>query len=88
MTNYPKALLDTMVREVVSFGKRLLSKRANGGSDGNITVVMAPEPFLNPFSHSRGGAYPHPTSWQVTPGAPTFIYTIDPEWTPGEFSYF
>ncbi|EJD05537.1 FAD-binding domain-containing protein [Fomitiporia mediterranea MF3/22] len=74
IVHYPKPVLDEMVTQVVSFGEQL-SAQHNGST---VIVSIAPEPFFNPFSHSRGGAYPHPPSRQVTPASAYFAYQEDP----------
>ncbi|KAL5476649.1 hypothetical protein ACEPAI_2835 [Sanghuangporus weigelae] len=88
MTKYPKPLLNYMVQQTISFEDKLVNARGSEQSSRNVTVIMVPEPFLNPFSHSRGGAYHHPPSRQVTPGSPNFAYGIDPTWIPEEQSSF
>ncbi|KAL5500909.1 hypothetical protein ACEPAH_9296 [Sanghuangporus vaninii] len=84
ITNYPKSLLRKIAGEVSAFGDRLTA--ASNGSQ--FTVVSGLQPFLNHFSHSRGGAYPHPPSRQVTPLAAFVVYEMDPKLTKDEQSAF
>ncbi|KAH8109499.1 FAD-binding domain-containing protein [Phellopilus nigrolimitatus] len=72
---YTLSLLDEMVTQVIAFGARLTEQ--NNGS--KVIVSVSPEPFLKPFSHSRGGAYPHSSSRQVTPASPFIAYQTDPD---------
>ncbi|KAI5120619.1 hypothetical protein M0805_008094 [Coniferiporia weirii] len=74
ITRYSKSLLDVMVAQVQSLGSQLAAQ--NNGS--TVIVSISPEPFLNPFAHSQGGAYPHPPSRQVTPASPFIAYQTDP----------
>lgn len=67
-----------MVEIISSFGSAIAESLA----PIPVFVGTSAEPFLNPFSHSRGGAYPHPPSRQVTP-APVFI--VFPS-VPGSFN--
>lgn len=83
ITDYPKELLDKIVQEVISFEERLTA--ASNGSA--VAVSMTSEPFLNLFSNSRGGAYPHSPSRPVTPGASDILYQINPNWTQGKSTY-
>lgn len=48
-----------------------LSEQTNGSL---VIVSVAPEPFLHPNAHSRGGAFPHPPSRDVTPASTFIVY--------------
>ncbi|KAH8116010.1 FAD-binding domain-containing protein [Phellopilus nigrolimitatus] len=74
IVQYTQPLLDEMATQVQAFGANLTAQ--NNGS--TVVVGAAPELFLNPFSHSRGGAYPHPPSREVTPAATYISYQTDP----------
>ncbi|KAL5512398.1 hypothetical protein ACEPAG_3390 [Sanghuangporus baumii] len=84
VTNYPLDLLNQITEEVVVLEGRLT--RANDGLP--VIVGVSAEPFLNPFSNSRGGAYPHPPSRQVTPMAISVLYEINLNSTKDEQSGF
>ncbi|KAL5512399.1 hypothetical protein ACEPAG_3391 [Sanghuangporus baumii] len=84
LTNYPKSLLGKITREISAFGDRL-SAASNGSQ---FIIVSGSQPFLNHFSHSHGGAYPHPPSRQVTPFIPFVVYEMDPKLTKDEQSAF
>lgn len=75
-------LLDATVREAIALEKKLTS--ANNGLPSVVTVSA--QPLLNPFSHSRGGAYPHPPSRQVTQMEVAVIYMINTNSTNGSVS--
>lgn len=62
-----------MISQIQESASRLASIPAN--SNSTLIVSLAPEPFYNAFSHSRGGAYPHPPSRQVTPLSSFIAYT-------------
>lgn len=66
--NYTLPILEEIESQIMAFGKQLTDQ----SPDELIVVSIAPEPFFKPFSHSRGGAYPHSPSREVTP-ASTFI---------------
>ena len=81
IANYTKPILDEMALQVKSFASRLVEEK----NDSTIRVNIAAEPFLNPFSHSRGGAYPHDPNRQVTPSTPSIRYQEDPGTPLGAF---
>ncbi|TDL26277.1 FAD-binding domain-containing protein [Rickenella mellea] len=66
IVKYTVPILEEMMAQVTSIGNTL-SAQFNGSI---VAVLISAEPFTNPFAHSRGGAYPHPPSRQVTPAAP------------------
>ncbi|KAL5500908.1 hypothetical protein ACEPAH_9295 [Sanghuangporus vaninii] len=84
VTDYPVDLLNHIAEEVVVLEGRLT--RANDGLP--VVVAVSAEPFLNAFSHSRGGAYPHASSRQVTPMAISVLYQINLNSTEEEQSGF
>ncbi|OCB92283.1 FAD-binding domain-containing protein [Sanghuangporus baumii] len=84
VTDYPVDLLNHIAEEVIVLEGRLT--RANDGLP--VVVAVSAEPFLNAFSHSRGGAYPHPSSRQVTPMAISVLYEINLNSTQDEQSGF
>lgn len=76
-----------MVAQVNAFGQRLTEQ--NNGS--TILVVVQPEPFYQPFTHSRGGAYPHSPDRELTPACPFIVYSAnanDPLGTSSYISHF
>lgn len=79
VTDAPKALLDFMVQQTISFGERLSTLR----NSSDVIVTVGPQIMLNPFSHSRGGAYPHEPSRQLQEVTEVLIYDVDPNWTFG-----
>ncbi|EJD05648.1 FAD-binding domain-containing protein [Fomitiporia mediterranea MF3/22] len=83
ITTYPQSLLDKIVNETITTGDKLTA-----ATNSTVVVIMVPEPFLNPFSHSRGGAYPHPPSRQVTPSSPEIAYPINSNLTADEQEAF
>ncbi|KAL5500910.1 hypothetical protein ACEPAH_9297 [Sanghuangporus vaninii] len=80
ITDYPKSLLRKIAEEVSALENRLTT--ASNGLQ--VTILLAAQMFLNHFSHSRGGAYPHSPSRQVTPLAPLIIYEMNPKLTKDE----
>ncbi|TDL24028.1 FAD-binding domain-containing protein [Rickenella mellea] len=73
---YTIPVLNQMVNQVTTLGASLTQK-----FNGSVVVVTcSAEPFTLPFAHSKGGAYPHPPSRQVTPGSPFIAVqaTADP----------
>ncbi|TDL24025.1 FAD-binding domain-containing protein [Rickenella mellea] len=66
IVNYTVPVLTEIVNQVVTTGTSLTEKF----SGLPVVVSLTVEPFTNPFAHSRGGAYPHPSSRQVTPSSP------------------
>ncbi|TDL17542.1 FAD-binding domain-containing protein [Rickenella mellea] len=66
IVNYTPDVLAEMVEQVTNIGNSLMPL-FNGST---LIVACGAEPFTKPFSHSRGGAYPHPPSRQVKPTAP------------------
>ncbi|KAL5522235.1 hypothetical protein ACEPAF_2092 [Sanghuangporus sanghuang] len=84
VTDYPVDLLNHIAEEVIVLEGRLT--RANDGLP--VVVAVSAEPFLNAFSRSRGGAYPHPSSRQVTPMAISVLYQINLNSTQDEQSGF
>ncbi|KAL5523069.1 hypothetical protein ACEPAF_1336 [Sanghuangporus sanghuang] len=73
LLSHPVALLRTIVQEIISTEAELT--KANNGK--TVSVNMVPEPFLNPFAHSRGGAYPHEAARPVKPGSPDITWEVD-----------
>ncbi|TDL26136.1 FAD-binding domain-containing protein [Rickenella mellea] len=63
---YTVPVLEEMQAQVISVGDSL-SAQIN---ESTVFVAWSAQPFTNPFAHSRGGAYPHPPSRQVTPAMP------------------
>lgn len=59
-------VLEEIVTQVINTGNAVTAQSA----DALAVVSCSAEPFLDPFAHSRGGAYPHPPTRQVTPGSP------------------
>ncbi|KAL5480274.1 hypothetical protein ACEPAI_1544 [Sanghuangporus weigelae] len=84
VTDYPVDLLNQIAEEVTVLEGRLI--RANDGLP--VIVAVSYEPFLKPFSNSRGGAYPHPSSRQVTPMYISAMYQINLNSTKDEQSGF
>ncbi|KAL5512400.1 hypothetical protein ACEPAG_3392 [Sanghuangporus baumii] len=84
VTDYPKSLLRKIAGEVSAFGDRLTA--ASNGQQ--VTIVLVAQLFLNHFSHSRGGAYPHSPSRQVMPLAYLVMYEINLKLTKDEQSAF
>lgn len=82
LTHYTTSLLNKVVQGISALGKNLTA--ANNGS--TVTVNFVAEPFVSPFAHSRGGAYPHSPSRQATPGPVNTGYLIDPATSPGKQS--
>ncbi|TDL15957.1 FAD-binding domain-containing protein [Rickenella mellea] len=63
VVKYTVPILEEVVAQVTRIGNTL-SAQFNGSI---VIVTFSAEPFTDPFAHSRGGAYPHPPSRQVTP---------------------
>lgn len=66
---YTLPILEEMAAQVLKTGTALTAQ-SNGSL---VSVSWSAEPFLNPFAHSRGGAYPHPPTRQVTPSNPNIV---------------
>lgn len=64
-----------MVTQVNAFATRL--SQANSGAP--ILVSISPEPFVHPFAHSRGGAYPHDLDRELGPSSSSIAYQEDTE---------
>ncbi|EJD05533.1 FAD-binding domain-containing protein [Fomitiporia mediterranea MF3/22] len=73
ITKYTRPVLDEMITQVNAFGQRLSAEN----NESTIIVIVQPEPLYKPFSHSRGGAYPHPPSRELTPACPFIVYSAD-----------
>ncbi|KAL5480972.1 hypothetical protein ACEPAI_9913 [Sanghuangporus weigelae] len=73
LLSHPVPLLRTIVHEIISTEAQL-TKASNGKT---VSVNTVPEPFLNPFAHSRGGAYPHEAARPVKPGSPDITWEVD-----------
>lgn len=68
MVKYTVPILEEMAEQVKTTGLMLSNKFPNA----TVEVTCSAEPFVAPFAHSQGGAYPHPPERQVTPGSPFF----------------
>ena len=68
------------MQEIISTEAELA--KANNGLP--VIVNMVPEPFLNPFAHTRGGAYPHDPARPVKPGSPDITFEVDQSMSLGE----
>lgn len=84
LTTYTPEILSTIIAEIKLSFSRLTSLPENRNT--TIIVSLAPEPFFNAFSHSRGGAYPHPASRQVTPMSSFVAYSADPTIPLGQYA--
>lgn len=84
LLSHPAPLLRAVVEEIISTEAKL-TKAHNGLT---VSVHMAPEPFLNPFAHSKGGAYPHEPRRPVNPGSLGIMYEIDETSSVGELRRF
>ncbi|KAL5476868.1 hypothetical protein ACEPAI_3054 [Sanghuangporus weigelae] len=73
ITKYTVPVLEEMIAQVTAFGQRL-TEQSNGSS---ILVVVQPEPFYQPFTRSRGGAYPHFPDRELTPACPFIVYSAN-----------
>ncbi|OCB87794.1 FAD-binding domain-containing protein [Sanghuangporus baumii] len=73
ITKYTVPVLEEMIAQVTAFGQRL-TEQNNGSS---ILVVVQPEPFYQPFTHSHGGAYPHSSDRELTPACPFIVYSAN-----------
>ncbi|TDL24026.1 FAD-binding domain-containing protein [Rickenella mellea] len=66
IVKYTVPILKEMVNQVLTLGASLTEKL----SGSVVIVTCSAEPYIAPFAHSKGGAYPHPPTRQVTPASP------------------
>ena len=74
ISNYPVELLNEIYTQVLALGNRLQAAAPPGRF---ISIGFATEPMLDPFAHSRGGAYQHQPGQLQTPAFPYLWYTSD-----------
>lgn len=52
-----------------------LGEKLTSESNGSLIIVsVAPEPLFQPNSHSKGGAFPHSPTRQLTQASPFIAY--------------
>lgn len=83
ITVYTASILEEIQLQVQALGSKLAAQPEN--ANATMSLFVEPEPFFQPFSHSRGGAYPHPPTRQVCPTGSFIIYSVDPEASLGKF---